>query len=229
MFRRRAPADGMLFVFPEPTSSGFWMKNTLVPLSIVFFDSRGHARSQAARCSRARRIRAGSTARDGRIASRSSSAPGIPDRRSGSGLLQSCAGWSAAQADEHPGGDPGTIPCVDLPATPRLRGLFHQYAFVAAVAAGVTLVALAEGARARFAVGRVRGRAGGDVRGQRRLSPRAVALRPRSGLGAAGRPLDDLPLHRGHVHAVRAARVHGRRCPRSCSRACGEEPRSASS
>ncbi len=41
MFRRKAPADGMLFVFSEPTSSGFWMKNTLVPLSIVFFDSRG--------------------------------------------------------------------------------------------------------------------------------------------------------------------------------------------
>jgi uncharacterized protein len=41
MYRRKAPADGMLFVFTEPTSSGFWMKNTLVPLSIVFFDSRG--------------------------------------------------------------------------------------------------------------------------------------------------------------------------------------------
>ena len=40
---------------------------------------------------------------------------------------------------------------MELPSTPRLRGLFHQYAFFAAVAAGVTLVALAEGARARFA------------------------------------------------------------------------------
>jgi hemolysin III len=36
-------------------------------------------------------------------------------------------------------------------AAPRLRGLFHQYAFLAAVAAGATLVALAEGARARVA------------------------------------------------------------------------------
>jgi hemolysin III len=36
-------------------------------------------------------------------------------------------------------------------SAPRLRGLFHQYAFFAAVAAGVTLVALAEGARARIA------------------------------------------------------------------------------
>ncbi len=41
MHRKRAPADGMLFVFPEPTGGGFWMKNTLVPLRIVFFDSAG--------------------------------------------------------------------------------------------------------------------------------------------------------------------------------------------
>lgn len=40
---------------------------------------------------------------------------------------------------------------MDLLERPRLRGLFHQYAFVAAVAAGVSLVALAEGARARLA------------------------------------------------------------------------------
>jgi uncharacterized protein len=41
MFRRKAPADGMLFVFARATTGGFWMKNTLVPLTIVFFDSRG--------------------------------------------------------------------------------------------------------------------------------------------------------------------------------------------
>jgi uncharacterized membrane protein (UPF0127 family) len=41
MHRRKAPADGMLFVFPSATTGGFWMKNTLVPLAIVFFDSRG--------------------------------------------------------------------------------------------------------------------------------------------------------------------------------------------
>jgi hemolysin III len=41
---------------------------------------------------------------------------------------------------------------MTLPPRPRLRGLSHQYAFFAAVAAGVTLVALAEGARARIAV-----------------------------------------------------------------------------
>lgn len=43
MLRRKAPADGMLFVFPQATSGGFWMKNTLVPLKIVFYDSRGRA------------------------------------------------------------------------------------------------------------------------------------------------------------------------------------------
>ena len=41
MNRKQAPKDGMLFVFPETTTGGFWMKNTLVPLTIVFFDSSG--------------------------------------------------------------------------------------------------------------------------------------------------------------------------------------------
>jgi hypothetical protein len=41
MHRRRATADGMLFVFRSNTSGGFWMKNTLVPLTIVFFDAEG--------------------------------------------------------------------------------------------------------------------------------------------------------------------------------------------
>lgn len=41
MHRAEAPKDGMLFVFPQPTTGGFWMKNTLVPLTIVFYDSRG--------------------------------------------------------------------------------------------------------------------------------------------------------------------------------------------
>ncbi len=41
MFRKKAPIDGMLFVFSEETTGGFWMKNTLVPLTIAYFDSRG--------------------------------------------------------------------------------------------------------------------------------------------------------------------------------------------
>jgi uncharacterized membrane protein (UPF0127 family) len=31
--------QGMLFVFPKPESLSFWMKNTLIPLSLGYFDS----------------------------------------------------------------------------------------------------------------------------------------------------------------------------------------------
>jgi uncharacterized membrane protein (UPF0127 family) len=36
-----AEDSGMVFVFFEETSSGFWMKDTLIPLSIAFFDRSG--------------------------------------------------------------------------------------------------------------------------------------------------------------------------------------------
>jgi hypothetical protein len=39
--RSLARNAGMIFVFPRPTRGGFWMKNTLIPLSIAFFDGRG--------------------------------------------------------------------------------------------------------------------------------------------------------------------------------------------
>ena len=42
MHRTELPADaGMLFVFEEPTSGGFWMKNTLLPLTIAFVGQDG--------------------------------------------------------------------------------------------------------------------------------------------------------------------------------------------
>jgi len=39
MFRQSMPADhGMLFTFLAPGMRVFWMKNTLIPLDILFFD-----------------------------------------------------------------------------------------------------------------------------------------------------------------------------------------------
>lgn len=36
------PDAGMLFVFADDTRSPFWMKNTLIPLSIAFIDAKWH-------------------------------------------------------------------------------------------------------------------------------------------------------------------------------------------
>jgi uncharacterized membrane protein (UPF0127 family) len=39
--RSLARNAGMVFLFPDDVRGGFWMKNTLIPLSIAFFDARG--------------------------------------------------------------------------------------------------------------------------------------------------------------------------------------------
>jgi uncharacterized membrane protein (UPF0127 family) len=36
-----APDAGMVFLFDEPTDGTFWMKDTLIPLSIAFWDTNG--------------------------------------------------------------------------------------------------------------------------------------------------------------------------------------------
>ncbi len=42
MFRPAMPAnDGMLFVFERPSQQCFWMKNTLIPLSVAFLGDDG--------------------------------------------------------------------------------------------------------------------------------------------------------------------------------------------
>ena len=42
MFVEQLPEnEGMIFVFSRKTYGGFWMKNTLIPLSIAFLDSDG--------------------------------------------------------------------------------------------------------------------------------------------------------------------------------------------
>jgi uncharacterized protein len=48
MFRQAVPADsGMLFVFPTVQPQPFWMKNTLVPLDMVFINPDGTIRAIA--------------------------------------------------------------------------------------------------------------------------------------------------------------------------------------
>jgi uncharacterized membrane protein (UPF0127 family) len=42
MGREELAADaGMVFLVPEPTATSFWMKDTLIPLSVAFWDQQG--------------------------------------------------------------------------------------------------------------------------------------------------------------------------------------------
>ncbi len=49
MFRKEVPqAEGMIFVFEQPATQCFWMRNTLLPLTAAFVAEDGHIVNAAA-------------------------------------------------------------------------------------------------------------------------------------------------------------------------------------
>jgi hypothetical protein len=112
---------------------------------------------------------------------------------------------------------PPTATQPDLPLVrPRLRGVFHQYGFLAALLPGTVLVLRTDRHRGRRRR-RVRRLGVRTVRRERALPPHHLdAAGPP--LAAPPGPRDDLHADRGHLHPGRAA---GPEEPLGGGRACG--------
>ena len=113
MFRRELPGnDGMLFVFENPDVQCFWMRNTLLPLSIAFITDDGTIvniedmapQTEDPHCSKKPvALRAGNGA--GLV--REAWDPGRPqDRRIAVGALERCALSRRAAVDRQ------SLPCA---------------------------------------------------------------------------------------------------------------------
>ena len=90
---------------------------------------------------------------------------------------------------------------MEILEKPRLRGVFHQYAFYVAVVAGVVLVALSDSGRelvATWIYAAALAAMFGVSALYHRVNWRSAA---RAQVDAAARPLDDPPPDRRHVHA----------------------------
>jgi len=100
MFRRQlGPNEGMVFVWSEPGFYPFWMKNTLIPLDIIWLDAGGRVVSIAASVPPCR----------------ADPCPTYPPAGSASCVVEVAAGFTAAH-----GVKPGdTLTLVEIPRKGR--------------------------------------------------------------------------------------------------------------
>ena len=103
MYRDKLPSSaGMLFVFDQPKRAGFWMRNTLIPLDMLFVDSAG----------RVARVHANAVPRDETLID---GGEGVKFVLEINGGLAARLGIRAGAELRHPAIDPATAvwPCSD--------------------------------------------------------------------------------------------------------------------